>query len=86
MRADQWTKKTPGWSDVGTSPSPTTRDPPIDEFVLFARASRAEDYLRLGWMPVSIDGGLVGTNHGQFSIIVRWPCKCPVLLPIKEDH
>jgi hypothetical protein len=52
-----------------------------ETWVAFAEHDLVEDYLKLGWMPSDINGGLHETHHGQFSIIVEWLCACPILVP-----
>jgi hypothetical protein len=48
-----------------------------DEIVLkYAPHAYIEDYLKLGWLPSGIDGGLFGTPHGRYSIIVEFLCCC----------
>jgi hypothetical protein len=32
----------------------------------------------MGWCPTAIDGGLIDTPHAAWSIIMVWPCSCPV--------
>lgn len=49
-----------------------------NEYVAFVRLDDVEDYCRLGWMPSSIDGGLIGTPHGDWSIIMAWKCGCQI--------
>jgi hypothetical protein len=33
---------------------------------------RVEDYLRCGWMFVAS----LGPTHGEWSILMGWPCRC----------
>lgn len=50
------------------------------EYVRYVRLDQVEDYCRLGWMPVDINGGRKPSDyHAQWSIIMRWPCDCPPL-------
>jgi hypothetical protein len=51
--------------------------PPIK----FVPHGAVEDHLRLGWQPCGIDGGLVGTPHGEWSIMMEWICRCPLKNP-----
>jgi hypothetical protein len=47
---------------------------PIAAFVLHREV---EDYLRLGWMTVAN----LGEYHGQFSVLMGWPCSCVCVVP-----
>jgi hypothetical protein len=51
------------------------------EVLKFVRHGDIDDHLRVGWMPTGIDGGLVGTYHGQWAILMQWICGCPVCIP-----
>lgn len=52
-----------------------------EEILQFVRHEDVESYMQLGWQPSGIDGGLVGTPHGQYAIIMVWPCGCPLARP-----
>ena len=41
-----------------------------------------EDYLRLGWMFVAS----LGPTHGEWSILMGWPCQCEVAEPQARRH
>ncbi len=43
----------------------------------YVQHRRVEDYLLLGWMAVSD----LGSYHGQFSVLMSWPCGCQVVEP-----
>ena len=44
----------------------------------FVRFHQAEDYLRLGWLPLP---SLRGTHHGDWSVHMAWLCDCPPIEP-----
>lgn len=52
--------------------------PKIDEYVRYVLFEEADDHYRLGWMPSRFDGGLIGTPHGYYSILMVWRCECPM--------
>jgi hypothetical protein len=37
-------------------------------------------WLRHGWM--ALDD--LGSYHGQYSILMGWPCKCKMVTPVKN--
>lgn len=47
-------------------------------FHRWVRHARADDYLRLGWLPLST---LEHTPHGQFSVHMAWICNCKAVEP-----
>jgi hypothetical protein len=49
-----------------------------DYFVKFVRHEAVEYHMKLGWTLESVDGGLYGTPHGEWSVIMLWLCKCPI--------
>ena len=49
-----------------------------EQWLKFVRHAAVEEHLRQGWCPAGIDGGLHGTNHGRYAIIMEWMCKCPI--------
>lgn len=51
----------------------------------YVKLHDVENYSRLGWVPTSIDGGLVGTPHAAYAIIMVWQCSChpPSLMPME---
>ncbi len=46
------------------------------EIVRYAKHHLVDDYLRLGWVPSGIDGGLIGTPHGAYAILIQFICCC----------
>jgi hypothetical protein len=45
----------------------------------FVTHARADGYLKLGWLPTT---ALLGTYHGQFSVLIKWICPtCPAVEP-----
>jgi hypothetical protein len=44
----------------------------------FVRFGRAVDYLRLGWM---VTTSLADCYHGDYAVLMEWPCQCPVVEP-----
>lgn len=36
----------------------------------------ALDYCRLGWQP---SNALQDTHHGDYSVLMCWPCRCRIL-------
>ena len=52
-----------------------------EHYVKFCRHDDVEQHLQLGWMPAAIDGGLIGTPHAHWSIILVWPCGCELRQP-----
>jgi hypothetical protein len=47
----------------------------------WVRHHAAEDYLRLGWLPLDT---LAGTPHGHWSVHVAWLCACRPVEPKRE--
>jgi len=43
----------------------------------YVRHHLVGDYLRLGWMVV----GDLGPHHGEFSVLMGWPCDCAHRVP-----
>lgn len=39
---------------------------------------RVPDFLRCGWIARD---SLLGTHHGDYSVLCEWLCKCPVPIP-----
>jgi len=48
--------------------------------VAYVRRHDIETWLRLGWM--ALDD--LGSYHGQYSILMGWPCGCEVVMPTKK--
>ena len=40
---------------------------------------RVEDHLRCGWMGL----GQMPGHHGQWAVLMEWPCQCPVVEPAR---
>ncbi len=51
------------------------REPEWFRYVLH---EEAEDYLRLGW----VFAADLGIYHGQWSVLMRWPCDCKMVEPV----
>lgn len=49
----------------------------------FVRKTEAEDWLRLGWLPLNC---LEGTGHGDWSILMQWLCDCPMVKPKRTEE
>lgn len=49
----------------------------------FVRIPDVESYLQLGWMPTP---ALEGISHGNWSVLCRWICACPVPQPIMKAN
>jgi hypothetical protein len=47
-------------------------------FHRWVRISRADDYLRLGWLPLPT---LEHTPHGAYSVHMAWLCNCKAVEP-----
>lgn len=84
-RGEPWSAANDGEASTNTKktsgPSQPASRPMIDEILQFVRHDDVEAYMQLGWQPTSIDGGLIGTPHGVYSIIMVWPCQCPLRRP-----
>lgn len=50
---------------------------PPDHYAKYVSLRLVDDHLRLGWLPTTIDGGLHGTGHAEWSIIMVAVCPCP---------
>jgi hypothetical protein len=50
----------------------------IITFHRWAKLGRADDYLRLGWLPLPT---LNGTPHGEWSVHMAWLCACKAVEP-----
>ena len=44
----------------------------------YAPTELALDYCLLGWVP---SRALMGTHHGEYSVLVEWKCGCPAREP-----
>jgi hypothetical protein len=44
----------------------------------FVRIPDVELFLQLGWVATN---ALEGTQHGQWSVLCRWLCNCPIIQP-----
>ena len=44
----------------------------------YVRIHQAEDYLRLGWLPLPT---LAGTPHSTWSVHMAWLCGCEPVTP-----
>lgn len=42
---------------------------------------RVDDYLLLGWVPTA---ALEGTYHGNYSMLMFWPCACKAREPVEN--
>jgi hypothetical protein len=51
---------------------------PREWHVRYVSHYRIMEYLRLGWM---VANDLGGTVHGEFSVLMSWPCSCKVVEP-----
>lgn len=47
-------------------------------FHRFVRHNQAEDYLRLGWIPLPT---LINTPHAEYSVHMAWLCSCKAVEP-----
>lgn len=52
------------------------RPDPIS-FFRYVLYERVEDYFRLGWA-FAAD---LGPVHGQYSVLMAWPCQCKLVEP-----
>ena len=48
----------------------------MTSYVKYVPIHAADDHIRMGWMAVL--PGLVGTSHGEWSVLMQWVCGCPV--------
>ncbi len=49
-----------------------------ETWLKFVRLREVDRHLKLGWLPSGIDGGLIGSRHAQYAIIMQWICECPI--------
>ena len=47
------------------------------------RHADVDDHLKLGWGLVI--PGLLETHHGEWSMILKWECSCPMKLPLARQ-
>ena len=50
---------------------------PPDAVFRYARLERLDDFMLLGWLPVSE----LGPVHGYYSILAAWICGCSIPEP-----
>ena len=50
---------------------------PPDAIFRYARLDRLEDFMTLGWIPVSE----LGPVHGYYSVLAVWICSWPAKVP-----
>lgn len=60
------------------TPASDVRSNASESVFAYVRYEQAADFLRTGWLP---HPSLQGTNHGNYAVLMEWPCKCPIPFP-----
>ena len=46
-----------------------------EQIVAYVRIPDIDDHLKMGWLYLT---DLLGTPHGEWSVLMEWKCPCPI--------